>query len=187
MARARDPEKRSAILEAAVQEIAETGLGATTAKIAERAGIATGTLFTYFASKEELLNELYIELKDEIFALLSERFPHSASLETRARHVWQTYLGWWMKTPERRRVSVLLNLSNILTHETRVRTMNASGPLKKMLVDLGARGLKEMPAGYAAATMSAMQEATMEFAAKDPKRRDELIEKGFRVFWRAVR
>jgi hypothetical protein len=46
MARVRSPEKRSAILRAAVYEIAKTGLGAPTAKIAGRAGVAAGTLFT---------------------------------------------------------------------------------------------------------------------------------------------
>jgi hypothetical protein len=32
-----------------------------------------------------------------------------------------------------------------------------------------------------------MQEATMEFIAKQPKRREELIERGFQVFWRSLR
>jgi hypothetical protein len=35
--------------------------------------------------------------------------------------------------------------------------------------------------------MAAMQEATMEFIAKQPKQREELIERAFQVFWRAVR
>ena len=52
MARARSPEKRGAILEAAVHEIAEEGLGAPTAKIARRAGVAAGTLFTYFETRK---------------------------------------------------------------------------------------------------------------------------------------
>ena len=39
MARIKSPEKRSAILQAAVREIAEVGLGAPTAKIARRAGL----------------------------------------------------------------------------------------------------------------------------------------------------
>lgn len=37
-----------------MHEIAEVGLGAPTAKIAMRAGVAAGTLFTYFANQEEL-------------------------------------------------------------------------------------------------------------------------------------
>ena len=40
MARIKSPEKRSAILQAAVREIAEVGLGAPTAKIGRRAGPA---------------------------------------------------------------------------------------------------------------------------------------------------
>jgi AcrR family transcriptional regulator len=67
MARVRSPEKRSAILQAAMHEIAEGGLGAPTAKIARRAGVAAGTLFLYFANKEELLNELYLEPKGEAY------------------------------------------------------------------------------------------------------------------------
>ena len=54
MARLRSSEKRRAILQAAVYEIAEAGLGAPTSKIARRAGVAEGTLFIYFPNKEEL-------------------------------------------------------------------------------------------------------------------------------------
>jgi AcrR family transcriptional regulator len=54
-----------------VHEIAETDLSASTAKIAGRAGVATGTLFTYFANKKELLNELYFELKLDAYKIIS--------------------------------------------------------------------------------------------------------------------
>jgi AcrR family transcriptional regulator len=188
MARARSPEKRTAILEAAIAEIAEVGLSATTARIAERAGIATGTLFTYFANKEDLFNELYVELKGEVIARVNETFPHAASLEARARHVWRTYLAWWIESPDRRKVSVLLNLSNLVTPKTRKRTMPSRNAIDKLLADLETRtGLKDMPPGYAPALMSAMQEATMDFMVKDPKRREDLIENAFQIFWRAVR
>jgi len=53
---------------------------------------------------------------------------------------------------------------------------------------LGKRAaLRGLPAGFAAATMSAMQEATMDFIAKQPKRREELIQRAFAVFWRLFR
>src|ERR1700738_5452259 len=104
MARVRSPEKRSAILRAAVYEIAEAGLGAPTAKIARRAGIAAGTLFTYFANKEELLNELYLELKGEVYARVNSNFPHKGNLERRARHIWSSFLDWAIEFPEKREV-----------------------------------------------------------------------------------
>jgi AcrR family transcriptional regulator len=188
MARARSPEKRSAILEAAVEEIAKSGLGASTAEIARSAGVAAGTLFTYFASKDELLNELYFELKMEVYARLNGEFPHGASLERRARHVWSSYLHWAIDFPEKRKVSVVLNVSDLITGETRARTAAERGAVDATLSELGSRpALRGLPPGFAAAAMSAMQEATLDFIAKQPKQREQLIERAFQVFWRALR
>jgi AcrR family transcriptional regulator len=187
MARVRSPEKRTAIFQAAVHEIAEVGLGAPTAKIARRAGVAAGTLFTYFANKEELLNQLYLELKGEVYTRLNANFPHQGSLERRARHIGSSFLDWAIEFPESK-VSLQLNVSDRITPETRMRAAAQRGTIGGTLSELGTRGaLRGLPAGFAAATMAAMQEATMEFIAKQPKQREELIERAFQVFWRAVR
>ena len=46
---------------------AERGIGHTpTSAISAAAGVAEGTLFTYFKTKDELLNELYRELRKEM-------------------------------------------------------------------------------------------------------------------------
>lgn len=188
MARVRSPEKRSAILQAAVREISELGLGAPTAKIARRAGVAAGTLFLYFANKEELLNELYLELKGEAYKRINANFPRKGSLERRARHIWSSYLDWAIEFPEKRKVSMQLNVSDLITPETRTRTTEQRGAVDGTFSELGIRGaLRGLPAGFATATMSAMQEATMEFIAKQPKQREELIEKAFQAWWRAWR
>jgi AcrR family transcriptional regulator len=188
MARIKSPEKRSAILQAAVREIAEVGLGAPTAKIARRAGLAAGTLFTYFANKEELLNELYLELKIEVYRRVNTNFPCKANLERRARHVWSTYLDWAIEFPEKRKVSAQLNVSDLITPETRMRAAAQRGMIEVTLGDLERRSaLWGLPAGFASAVLGAMQEATMDFIASQPKRREELIERAFLVFWRAFR
>jgi AcrR family transcriptional regulator len=188
MARAKSPAKRTAILRAAVHEIAEVGLGAPTAKIARRAGVAAGTLFTYFPNKEELLNELYLELKREAYARINADFPHKGNLERRARHIWSTFLDWAVEFPEKRKISLQLNLSDLITPETRGRIAAERGAVDGTLSELESRGaLRGLPAGFAAATMTAMQEATMDFIAKRPKQRKELIERAFQVFWQAFR
>jgi AcrR family transcriptional regulator len=188
MARLRSPEKRKAILDAAVEEIAAAGLSAPTARIAERAGVATGTLFTYFASKEALFNELYLELKDEVYTRINADFPHRSSLEKRARHVWTTYLDWSIQFPAKRRVSVQLNVSDMLTPETRRKAAEGRTLVDAAMLELGERlAARGLPKDFAGATMSAMQEATMEFIAKTPRHRSILIEQGFAVYWRAMR
>lgn len=187
MARSRSPEKRNAILRAAVYEIARGGLGAATAKIAAQAGIASGTLFTYFATKEELLNELYRELKLEVYARINADFPHQASLERRARHLWSSYMAWAIESPERRKVSLQLHISDVVTEETRKKTAADGALVAATLAELaGRRALEGLPAGFAAALMSSMQDAVMDFIARHPKRREELMKRAFDVYWRAV-
>jgi AcrR family transcriptional regulator len=185
MARAKDPEKRQAILHAAVREIAEAGLGASTAKIARRADLAEGTLFTYFATKDELLNELYIALKREAYQRINTGFPHHAALRARTRHVWTEYLQWAIEKPEERRVSAQLNVSDVVTAETRERIGAERGAVTQTMSELGACGaFRDLPPGFAPAAMAAMQEAVMDLVAAKPRQRARLIAQAFDAFWR---
>ncbi len=67
MARPIDPQRRAAILEAARTVFLEQGYaGARMAVIAERAGVASGTVYLYFSSKEALA----AALADDFFVRL---------------------------------------------------------------------------------------------------------------------
>jgi AcrR family transcriptional regulator len=188
MARIKSPGKRAAILRAAVREIAKSGLGAPTAEIAKHAGVAAGTLFTYFPNKPALLNELYLQLKGEAYANVNAKFPGRGSLQRRARHIWSSYLDWAIEFPEKRKVSAQLNVSDVITAATRKKAGAARGAIDETLRGLSRRGARHgLPPGFAAATMAALQEATMEFIARQPRQRKQLMARGFQVFWRALR
>jgi AcrR family transcriptional regulator len=120
MARVRSPEKRNAILQAAVREIAQAGLAAPTAKIARRGGVTAGTLFTYFANKEELPNELYVELKGEVYARVNTNFPYRANLELARGHIWSGSLNWAIEFPEKRKASMQLHVSDLISRAKHV-------------------------------------------------------------------
>jgi len=188
MARLRSPEKRRAILDAAVAEIAEVGLGAATAKIAQRAGIAAGTLFLYFPNKEDLFNELYLDLKTDVYQRINSTFPAKASLEKRARHLWLSYLDWAIEFPLKRKVSVQLNLCDILTPATREQSAEERHLIDAVMREIDQHAaLRNLPTGFAGATMSALQQATMDFIQQNPKQRATIAEQAFQLFWRAVR
>jgi AcrR family transcriptional regulator len=188
MARAKSPEKRQAILRAAVCEIAQVGLGASTARIAKGAGLAEGTMFTYFSSKDDLLNELYIELKTEAYRRIQAGFPQGSGLRDRARHIWTEYLRWAMENPDERKVSVLLNLSAVVSAATRERVGAEREAVAQTMVELGERGaFQDLPPGFASSAMLAMQEAVMEMAAKKPRQKTMLIERAFDAFWRMAK
>ena len=60
----KDDEKLQAIADATFALVEKAGLsGLTMADIAGAAGIATGTLYVYYSSKEELINDLYQKSK----------------------------------------------------------------------------------------------------------------------------
>ena len=60
-------DNRSKLKQAALKLFVEKGFqGTSTASISKEASVATGTLFNYFATKDELLDQLYIESRTEM-------------------------------------------------------------------------------------------------------------------------
>jgi AcrR family transcriptional regulator len=80
--RLKSEDKRAAILDAAIRVIVGRGLGAPTSVIASEAGIANGSLFTYFQTKADLYNQLCLSLKAEMVAASLDDFPSQALKET---------------------------------------------------------------------------------------------------------
>nr|WP_320115202.1 TetR/AcrR family transcriptional regulator [uncultured Desulfuromonas sp.] len=59
--------KRDALLKAALKLFAQKGIDTTTtALIAQKAGVANGTLFNYFSTKEDLVHALFFEVVEDI-------------------------------------------------------------------------------------------------------------------------
>jgi AcrR family transcriptional regulator len=85
MPRADAARNRSLLIDAAAAELSERGLDASIAQIAARAGVAKGTVFNHFASKDELIAAIFGEQLTAIAAtgeaLLEHADPRAALLE----------------------------------------------------------------------------------------------------------
>src|ERR1700738_3456285 len=119
MAKPKSEDKRNAIFAAATQVFAERGLGAPTAAITSAAGIAEGSLFTYFKTKDELINALYRELKLELADAMMSGFPRKQSVRHRLEHVWNGYLQWGVANPDRQKVLKQIQVWGGLTQESK--------------------------------------------------------------------
>ena len=120
MARPKSEDKRNAILDAATRVFAERGLSAApTSEISKQAGVAEGTLFTYFKTKDDLINALYREIKLELADALMSDFPRKRNVRTRLRHVWDRYVNWGIANPKQRKVLAQLQVSEVLTKESK--------------------------------------------------------------------
>ncbi|WP_233836977.1 TetR/AcrR family transcriptional regulator [Paraburkholderia sp. ZP32-5] len=187
MARPKSEDKRNAILSAAVQVIEEQGLGAPTARIAKLAGVAEGTLFTYFDSKDALLNALYLTLKDELREALAPDFPHTENLRERALYLWTSYVDWGVANPHKRKVMLVLSASERITEQSRAVGMQAFADAGMLIADCIARGhLRDQSPAFASAIMGALAETTMDFIVREPRQRQKYLDAGFNSFWNAV-
>jgi AcrR family transcriptional regulator len=89
----KDDDKLRAIAKATFTLVEQTGLsGLTMAAIAREAGLATGTLYVYFKSKEELLVALYEQAKTETAASLMQGDDPSVPFRSRFQHMWMNWL-----------------------------------------------------------------------------------------------
>lgn len=93
-------DKRSALLQAALELFAENGFnGSPTALIAKRAGVASGTLFLYFKNKEELIRELFNEVRAQIDAIALENVGELA-MQERFLQAFSQILRYFLANPK---------------------------------------------------------------------------------------
>jgi len=96
-----EPDKRRAILDAALSLFVERGFhGTAVPLVAERAGVAAGTIYRYFDSKEDLVNQLYRELKLSLAASVGDALPARATARERFHAFWRGMLDWALAHPE---------------------------------------------------------------------------------------
>ncbi len=93
--------KRQKILDAALILFSQQGLeGTSTGQIAKTAGVAKATLFHHFENKSLLIDELFRDLKLELFSTLQ---PHTGIAEQDRyqafKFMWITGVEWALENP----------------------------------------------------------------------------------------
>jgi AcrR family transcriptional regulator len=187
MARPLDEDKREAILAAAAELVATLGTAAPTAKIAKAAGFAEGTLFTYFPTKDELLNQLFLEIEAELAQTMLDAYPAKGSPRDRARHLWDRLVDWGAANPMRRKALLQLKISDRINKASRRKGetlfRQISAKLDESLADH--IGSKQAP-DYVHAILNALIETTIELIAREPRKREQFKRDGFEVFWKGI-
>ena len=180
MARPKSDEKRSSILEAATRVIVTQGLSAPTAGIAKEAGVANGSLFTYFETKADLFNELYLELKAEMASAAMKNLPEGPKLREHFFHIWRNWMNWAVAYPEKRRALAQLNVSDEITEATRASGHLAMARIAALMEQMRSKGsMSKAPFPFVVAIMNSLAETTMDFMVHDPTNADEHCRVGF--------
>ena len=163
------------------------GLGAPTATIAQQAGVANGSLFTYFPSKADLFNHLYLELKADMAAAVLDGLPTTVGLREQQFRMWSNWMRWAVSHPDKRSAVAQLGVSDEITPQTRASGHQTMAGIGVLLEQCRANGpMREAPMGFVVAMVTALAESTVDYMVKDPANADKHCTTGFEAMWRTI-
>ncbi len=139
--------KRSAILKATLELISEHGFhGTAMSMIADQARVGAGTIYRYFDSKEDLITQLYLEIKRQKSKAFLVGYSEDMSLRDRFRTLWYNMLHYYMDHPQELAFIEQFDNSPYVTAEVKEAYAEGYEPIVRFFQYAFQEGvLKEMP------------------------------------------
>jgi AcrR family transcriptional regulator len=148
--------KRAALLEAALELFARDGLQSVpTSAISRAAGVATGTLFVYFESKEQLINELYLGVASRFVGELLQALAPDSGPEARLRQFWFGFARWHLENGAASRFALQCEVASVLSTATKKRKEEMEVEMAKAFFPGALEEIDGSPIRYVAYAMIA--------------------------------
>ena len=183
-------DKREAILKTALVLFTERGFyGTPTAMISREAGVATGTLFFYFKTKEELIDVLYRQIKSEAASALREGVDREQTTRAKIRRVGENAIAWSTTNQNKFRFMEQFAHSPFVSTTTHDEGMSHFLFLKELIrhgIRDGAirESDTELFCSVLASSLSGLSARIME--TPDPVRQKVLIRQGLTFLWNGI-
>lgn len=187
MARPKSEEKEMALLDAATVVVAAEGAAARTAPVAKLAGVAEGTLFRYFATKDALLNALYLHLKRDLADAMRGGFVGEGALQDQARSLWNGYVDWGCDQPQAIKALQQLSVAEVVSAHTRQMALRIFPEVEQVARACAARSaFAALPGGFVDGVFLALADTTIQSCQRHPDAKEAFKEAGFAVFWNGL-
>jgi TetR/AcrR family transcriptional repressor of multidrug resistance operon len=177
-------DRPAAIRRALRDLVAERGFhGASMGAVAKQAGVATGTAYVHYASKDELVFATYLEIKAELGAAVFKGFDDQAPPREQWCHLLTAAYHFFEEEPERARFLTQLEESPFY-EEAHARLVALGDPLSEsirrpefmnLVVDLPLEVIYTLSLGVA-----------VRLVAAGTRLKDEEIDTLVTATWRAV-
>ncbi|CAM4026619.1 TetR/AcrR family transcriptional regulator [Shewanella aquimarina] len=183
--------KKQAILDTALQLFVSQGFhGTSTATIAREAGVATGTLFHHFPSKEQLLEQLFLSVKQEFADAIQSAVNKRGDLKKDAEQLWFAALSWAIDNPLKQAFFQLYSMSPTVEQSVRDQAMHSILGFIGALIRQGqAQGLlADFPQDLMQDNCHGQYLAATRYFADHPERWQQEHERSasFALFWNAM-
>jgi AcrR family transcriptional regulator len=184
-------DKRTQIIEASIELFASNGFWNTpTSKITKHAKVSTGTLFNYFASKDALIDAVYMQLKQEQAAYIAANYPVGGPVRERTEHIWFRYIDWGVRNPVRYKLLRQMKVSDMVSDEAQLHSLSDWAFAASLTAEALASGVyREISAEYVNQMVFALLESAVNYAIANALSDMPLtkhITRTFEIFWAGV-
>lgn len=184
-------DKRESITNAALKLFVENGFhGTATGKIAQEAGVANGTLFQYFKTKDELVIALYLQFKEEMFEFVSEHTDNKTDIKESIKSNLLSSLNWALDNPTKFHFIQQFHISPYLG-KVEQEVLNKQVEPHLTLIQKGIQKgvLKSMPADLIYSLISNQVFGVYKYITSktfSKSKKQEMIETTFEMLWDMV-
>jgi AcrR family transcriptional regulator len=188
MTQRKTQDKYQAILDAAIEVFSSRGFWNTpTSLISKTAGIADGTLFTYFKTKDDLINEVYLATKRELADKLLAGIEAHDTVKDKMRHIWDRYIEWGVEQPTKFKVMHQISESFELDDRVKAAGIEPFSEMERWATERIASGeFRDYPVDYLGALMNSQAITTIHFVSMQPDRLAEYQRIGFDILWNGI-
>lgn len=140
-------DKKTIILKATLELISEQGfVGTPMSQIAQRADIGMGTIYRYFKNKDDLLNALYIDIKQKIADYSLRNYPENLPVHDGFEQLLGNLIRYFKDNPAELSFMEQYVNSPVITAATREEAMRITEPFEDLYRRAKEQNLlKEMP------------------------------------------
>jgi len=191
MVRKPSPDKKEQLLSSALKLFVVNGVGNTsTNAIAKEAGVAAGTLFLYFPTKQDLIHELVLKIGKEQSETIKSLPGLSGSVKEIFFTIWEGSIRWFLDNIEAyqyvRQVRDSRLIADQVVRESEkffdyyyvaIQKGLADGSIKAYPIELIGGLLYQDVVGV----MNLIE------AQSDPVKQNEYIDYGFEAFWDGIK
>jgi len=183
-------DKRAAILTASLDLISERGFHNTPVSlIAGQAGVSAGIIYHYFDNKEDLIDELYKEIKLDLVRAMLEGYAEDLPLHERFRVIWLNAARYYLNHPRETVFMEQYANSPFLKPETEAEYLKHFKPISDFMAYAMREGvIKKMPPEMLVTyTIEAAISLAKKHAAGTLVLNDEMLEVAMNASWDAIK
>ncbi len=184
-------ENREKILTTALALFTERGFfGTPTSLISKEAGVATGTLFFYFPTKEELIDTLYRRIKSEAAQEMCRGFDTEKTAQSKIRCLGINAVVWGIQNPAKLKFMEQFAYSPFVSTTAHEEGMSHFHFLRN-LVEEGIRegAIRDTDPSLLFCMMASSLSGLIAQASgtADPAEREKIIKEGLDFIWNGLK